>query len=253
MAQQVLALAQELLEIHRLIEDDDVTTTLSRFVGRLRQTVPDCEEAAISVVTDETPKILARNHRTAADDTEPSRAALTLQLSTPAGPLHEALRYGEPRRINDLAADHRWPAFGAAAINAGYRSCLFLPLPDSTSTPAAFSLFAAKPDAFASTTYDVVLLFALDTATASDTVTFYEDSTRLIEHLQTTLGNRALIGQAQAILMHRYDVTTDVALDLLGRHSRSTNVNLRTLSLDLVEAETAGRLPEALHAYGLAG
>jgi GAF domain-containing protein len=251
MEQQLLELAQELAEIGRLVDDDDVVTTLDRFVTRVVLSVPQCEEAAITALTHDTPEILARHHKTADQVAEPSRAALAAQLTASSGPLHDSLLYGEPRRIGDLAADHRWPEFGAAAINAGYRSCVFLPLP-AGSTAAAFSLFSVKPDAFSSSSYDIVLLFALHAGVAFDNVTLYENSSKLVEHLQAALHTRTTIGQAQGVLMHRYGVTSDVAFDVLKRASQDQNVKLRNVSLDVVEAQNTGNLAEVLKKYGLA-
>ncbi|MER7251205.1 GAF and ANTAR domain-containing protein [Kribbella sp. NPDC000426] len=251
MEQEILDLAQDLAEIGRLVDDDDVTTVLDRFVRRVVLSVPECEEASITVLTHERPEIIARHHKTAADVAEPSRAALAEQLCAPGGPLQETLLYGEPRRIGDLAADHRWPDFDAAAINAGYRSCLFLPLPAAASGAAAFTLFSVKPDAFGATSYDVVLLFAMHAGVAFDNITLYDDSTQLIEHLQSALQTRTVIGQAQGILMHRYDISSDVAFDVLKRGSQDQNVKLRNLSLELVDAQHTGNLTQALQQYGL--
>ena len=135
MAEGILELAQELAEVSRLVEDDDVATTLGRFVNRVVRTVPDCEEACISVLVDGTAEMVARYHSTADALSEPARAALAERLIAADGPVYDAMAYGEPHRIGDLASDHRWPEFAASAINAGYRSCLFLPLPALTGGP----------------------------------------------------------------------------------------------------------------------
>lgn len=195
----------------RVPQADEVDAALGHFVDRVCSAVPGCQGAAISVLTDGAPEILA--HRQVAD-------SLAVQLCTPAGPLYEALSYGEPRRISSLSADHRWPAFGSAAMHAGYRSCLFLPLADSASIPAAVSLLATKPHAFDSTPYDVASLF---------------DDLELVEHVQTALGTRAVIRRAQRILMHRHNIAADHALDVLERCSQHADVDLGTVSLGFVD------------------
>jgi len=250
MGEGILELAQELAEVSRLVDDDDVATTLGRYVSRVVLTVPDCEEAAITVLAGGAAEIVARYHKTSDPVAEPVRAVLAEQLIK-AGPLHDALMYAEPRRIGDLAADNRWPEFAAAAINAGYRSCLFLPLPAEGQTAAAFSLFSAKPDAFGSTSYDIVLLFALHAGVAFDNVQLFNDSRTLVEQLRSALVTRAVIGQAQGILMHRYGVPADVAFEVLKRGSQDVNVKLRQLSLELVEAQNLGKLNDTLRKYGL--
>jgi hypothetical protein len=251
MGEGILELAQELAEVSRLVEDDDVATTLGRFVSRVVGTVPGCEEASITVLANSTAEIVARYHKTADPLAEPARSTLAHQLVKMHGPLYDVLTYGEPHRIGDLAADHRWPEFAAAGINAGYRSCLLLPLPAVTDSPAAFSLFSDKVDAFGSTSYDVVLLFALHAGVAFDNMQLFTDSRSLVEQLRTALTTRTVIGQAQGVLMHRYGITNSVAFDVLKRASQDNNVKLRQLSTDLVDAQNQGRLSEALRKYGL--
>ncbi|WP_328997958.1 ANTAR domain-containing protein [Kribbella sp. NBC_00709] len=41
-------------------------------------------------------------------------------------------------------------------------------------------------------------------------MTLYDNSTKLIEQLQAALHTRTIIGQAQGILMHRYEITSVV-------------------------------------------
>jgi GAF domain-containing protein len=251
MGEGILELAQELAEVSRLVDDDDVTTTLGRFVSRVVKTVPECEEASITVLDEGTAEILARYHKTADPTAEPARAALAQQLIKVGGPLHDTLTYGEPRRIGDLASDQRWPEFDASAINAGYRSCLFLPLPTLSDSAAAFSLFSTKPDAFGTTSYDIVLLFAMHAGVAFDNVQLFDDSRTLIEQLRTALTTRTVIGQAQGVLMHRYGIASSVAFDVLKRCSQDANVKLRELSAELVAAQNKGDLSPALRKYGL--
>jgi hypothetical protein len=251
MGEGILELAQELAEVSRLVEDDDVATTLGRFVSRVVNTVPDCEEASITVLVGDQAEIVARYHQTADDVAEPARAPLAAQMVMPDGPLYDTLTYAEPHRIGDLASDHRWPEFAATAINAGYRSALLLPLPAVTGSAAAFSLFSAKVDAFGSTSYDLVLLFAMHAGVAFDNVQLFNDSRSLVEQLRTALTTRTVIGQAQGVLMHRYGITSSVAFDVLKRASQDTNVKLRELSNDLVNAQNEGRLSAGLRKYGL--
>ncbi|MDX6250521.1 MAG: hypothetical protein QOF10_3881 [Kribbellaceae bacterium] len=252
MAEDIIALAQELAEVSRLVEDDDVTSTLDRFVRRVVAVVPDCDEAAIAVLADRRPDLVGRHHASADALVEPARAALSAQLVRPDGPLFDVLEYGEPHRIGDTAADHRWPEFSASMINAGYRSCLLLPLPAKGHAAAAFALFSATPGAFGDTSYDIVLLFALHAGVAFDNVQLFEDSRSLIEQLQTALSTRTVIAQAEGVLMHRYGIGHRIAFDVLKRGSQNANLKLRDLAADLIKAQEAGVLAAALTRYGLA-
>lgn len=250
MTEDLLTIAQELAEVSRLVDGDDVPATLDRFVARLVATVPDCAEASIAVRQDEVPELVARSYVPTDPTVDPARIVLADQLQLPVGPLQEVLTYAEPRRIGDTAADRRWPEFCAAAINAGYRSCVFLPLPSRQD--AAFSLLSTKPEAFGGASYDVVLLFALHAGVTFDNAQLFHDSQALIDQLNTALDTRGIIGRAQGILMHRYGLDTTVAFQVLKRGSQTSNTKLRDLADQVVQAQERGALPQTLAKYGLA-
>jgi GAF domain-containing protein len=196
------------------------------------------------------PVIVARSHTPGNPAVDEAREALATQLVARGGPLTDVLNYREPHRIGDTATDHRWPAFAATALSAGYRSCLLLPLP-ARDDAAAFNLMSAEPEAFGETSYDVVLLFALHAGVVFDNVQLFNDSRALVSQLQTALGTRALIGRAQGILMHRYDIGATVAFDVMARGSQTANIKLRDLARDLVACQEKGELTTALARYGI--
>jgi GAF domain-containing protein len=213
-------------------------------------TVPPCQEASIAILDAGSPLLVSRSKTPASPAVEAAREALATQLVVPGGPLSDVLNYREPHRIGDTATDHRWPTFAAAAMSAGYRSCLLLPLP-SRGDAAAFTLMSAEPDAFSETSYDVVLLFALHAGVVFDNVQLFDDCKALVAQLQTALGTRALIARAQGILMHRYDIDATVAFEVMARGSQTANVKLRDLANDLVEYQEKGELSAALARYGI--
>ena len=59
------------------------------------------------------------------------------------------------------------------------------------------------------------------------------------------------IGQAAGLLMHRYDISSEVAIEVLKRGSQDNNIKLRQLALELVEAQNQNNLAPALRKYGL--
>jgi len=251
MSQDMLELARELAEVTRLVEGDDVVATLDRFVTRVVRMVPDCEEAAIAVLSGAGPEVVS-SHRVAADPRmEEARDELARQLVRPGGPLHDVLTYGEPHHLGDAEADPRWPEFSAALVKAGICSCLLLPLPASRGSAGAFALFSSKIGAFEDTTYDVVLLFTLHAGVAFDNAQMFHHARALVDQLQTALKTRELIGQATGLLMHRYGVPSDVAFRVLRRGSQTGNTKLRDVAAQLVAAQEQGSLPEVLSRYGL--
>ena len=252
MTQDIMELGRELAEVTRLIEGDDVPATLDRFVQRVVRMLPDCEEAAIAVLSEAGPELIS-SHRIAADPlVEESRSELAKELLRHGGPLHDVLTYGEPHHLSDAAADPRWPEFSAAMVKAGICSCLLLPLPSSRGSAGAFALFSSKVGAFEDTTYDVVLLFAMHAGVAFDNAQLFHHAKALVGQLQTALETRELIGQATGLLMHKYGLGSDVAFQVLKRGSQNANVKVREVAAQFITAQERGTLPGALTKYGLA-
>jgi hypothetical protein len=113
----LLTLAQELAEITRLVEDDDLETALARYVSRVVRTVPGCDHATVTVDTIAGPE-------TVTGASEPLLAYLPGELPRAPSPVLEVLSFREPRRLADIEADDRWPQFAKrmAARVTGERS-----------------------------------------------------------------------------------------------------------------------------------
>jgi GAF domain-containing protein len=251
----ILELSEELAEIGRLIEGDDVDATLGRYVRRLVVTVPDCDEAII-VITGRQVTEVAASHRqgdgaSSSPTTIGTGAVLVAELLNPESPMGDVLAYEEPHKIADTALDERWPDFSAAMVDEGYRSCLLLPLPARNNNAAAFALFSKKPGVFADATYDLALLFALHAGVAFDNAQLFHDSRALIDQLRTALETRTVIAQAAGILMLRFDLKSEVSFEVLKRGSQTNNVKLRELATTLVHAHEQGTLTAALRTHGL--
>lgn len=240
MQDELLTLAAELAEVIRLAEDDDVAEIMQRFVRRAARTIPGCEQAMIAIRAAGGVEVLAGVHEGQPDVLQP-------------GPVIESLTFREPRRLDDTAADQRWPAFAAQLGNLGYRSCLVLPLVSKAEPTAVLALFSATPEQFTDTSYDLVLLFTLHAGVAFDNASLYEDSRRLVEQLRTALSTRALIGSAQGLLMHRNGLDSERAFTALRTASQHTNVKLRELAGQLVTAHEQGELDTMLEKFGLGG
>jgi GAF domain-containing protein len=238
--ERVLTLAQELVEVSRLAEDDDVNAVLSRFVTRLAKTVPGVAEATITVGT--------------VDGVE-TVAAVELdvdgELTIGPNPVAEVLRHREPRRVEDTASDQRWPGFSANLASRGYRSLLALPIPTRRSTTAVLTLYSRTPHQFDDTAYDIVLLLTLHAGAVFDNAQLYHDSRSLVEQLNTALDTRQAIGQAQGLLMRHFDTDADTSFTLLRGASQNTNSKLRQVAVTLIAAQEGGALPAVLARYGL--
>jgi GAF domain-containing protein len=234
---ELVTITQELAEITRLVENDDFGATLDRFVARVVRLIPGCDCAILTVRSAGTVETVAGADNLGFDPIAP-------------GPVVEAVTYGEPRRLDDVASDQRWPTFAAQIANAGFRSCVALPLSTRSNDTAVLTLFAAQPDRFADTAYDLVLLLIAHAGTVIDNASIYHDSTQLITQLRTALGTRSLVGRAQGLLMRHYSYDSDTAFTTLKRASQNTNTKLRDLAAQLVTAHEQGDFDTTLDQLG---
>jgi len=168
------------------------------------------------------------------------------QLSMGDGPVAEAIRYGEARRIDDAEAEDRWPTPCAKMAAEGLRSCLVLPLRTDRQPGGALALYGREAGAFAGTAHDVALLFAAQGGAAMRTAALYRNCQRLVANLQVALESRAVIEQAKGILVAESGCSPDAAFSRLSTMSQNTNRKLREIAADLV----AGRIERGQLAGG---
>ncbi|WP_228684552.1 ANTAR domain-containing protein [Amycolatopsis thermoflava] len=236
-----LTLAQELAEMSRLV-DDDVPFAVRRFVARLVRRVPGCDQAGIAVRTEDGVELVAM---------EGCHAAELAAVNWSTGPAAEALTFREPRQIADTLTDPRWPEMSRRLAGLGCCSCLVLPLPKTRAPDGVLVLGSGKPQRFANTVQDVVLLLALHAGVLFDKAQLYHDSRRLVEQLNQALHTRQTIGQAQGLLMHRFDCDSRQGFALLKGASQNTNAKLRDVASALVIAHQQGELTPALAKFGV--
>jgi GAF domain-containing protein len=239
-------LARELAEVGRLLDDDDVDGVLARFTTRAEHMIPGCEHATVTVAGAD------GNLETLAALYVPAVAHRAGETRPWDGPMLDAVRYREPRRVEDVETERRWPGFRSRMRRAGFRSCLALPLPAQRNPNAGFTLFARRPRQFSEHNLDLAILLAVHAGTAFDNVSLYHDSCKLIDNLHVALASRELIGQAQGILMSRDGCDAGVAFDRLRGESQARNVKVRTLAEQVVEAHRGGALDALLSRWASA-
>lgn len=243
----LLTVGQELAEIMRLVDSDDLETTLRRYVTRVKRTVPGCDHACITVATP------SGGAETVAGVEEPLLVYRADERPADPSPILDAITFREPRHLADIDSDRRWPAFAASMREAGYRSAIALPLDSGHEPSAVFAMFSRKPDQFADTSYDLVLLFVTYAGVAFDNANLYHDSKTLVGNLRTALVTRSTIGQAQGLIMRARGLPADEVVAALKDASQRHNVKLRDLARELVESHDRQCLDDTLARFGLAG
>ncbi len=150
-----------------------------------------------------------------------------LQYDLREGPCVDAATASRHVLSADLANDPRWPRWGPAAAELGFRSILSAELHAGGERIGAINLYGSTVRQFSAEDADVARLFASHAAAALAAV-------RLREGLQNALHTRTLIGRAQGILMERFGVDADRAFAILRRYSQDGNVKLTDVARSLI-------------------
>jgi GAF domain-containing protein len=137
-------------------------------------------------------------------------------------------------RVADTQFDLRWEKWARRVAERGIRSVLVARMSTGSSDLGTLNLFHAEPDAFDQDDEAVAAILARHAAVALA-------SARQAENLWLAIDARKLVGQAQGILMERFDLTADQAFAVLLRYSQNKNLKLRDVAELLVSQR---RLPE---------
>lgn len=181
----------------------------------------------------------ARGLLATAAATSPSVAeAHHLQLVHGEGPCIDAVTdVGSGTYVSgDVRADARYPAWGPAVADLGFTSVLSVALRTHERGYGSLNLYAAGRDAFTRADLEVAHIFARHASVAIA-------SAHEQEGLQTAVDARKLVGQAQGILMERFDLDADQAFEFLRRHSQDYNVKLHTVAEWVVVNRHSHRTP----------
>jgi GAF domain-containing protein len=225
--------ADRVADVARLLKEDDIPDeVLRRLTGLGVELVPGGTAAAVTMALDTGALTFAAS--------DPRLDELhRLQFDSGDGPVVETLRHNEPRRIDDTTAERRWPEFCRAAADAGFYSCLVLPLRTDRQPAGAVALYGGDPNVFRGAAHDIALLFAAQGGTAVRNAALYRDCRRMVDNLHAGLESRAVIEQAKGILHAELGVSTAEAFQLLSRYSQNTNQRVRKIAARVVQ----GRIP----------
>lgn len=215
-----------------LVDDYDVVELLDRLasacVGLLGATAAglllDDQRGHLSVV---------------ASSTEETRLLEVFQLQNNEGPCLECVVSGAPIVSADLDRDRsRWPLFAPAALTAGFRSAVAVPLRLRHTTIGALNLFHGQGSSLlpedqriAQALADVATIGILQQRSA-------HRSALLAENLQQALNSRVVVEQAKGVLAERGNLSLDDAFDRLRSYARNNNRKLTAVAAEVVSGET---------------
>jgi len=174
--------------------------------------------------------------RALASSTEQARVLELIELQQSEGPCLDCFRAGRAVVNADLG-EHggRWPRFGAAARQAGYRTISALPLRLRSEVIGAMNLFRTESAELSDE--DLALGQGLcDVATIGllqERAVRYKEV--LAEQLQGALNSRILIEQAKGVLAERSGLDVDEAFSRMRAYSRRARLPLRAVAADVIE------------------
>lgn len=204
---------------------------IERVLRRAIELVPGAEEAGVTLL----PRSggCGPEHFSTGALSDAS-AALEDQLTE--GPAHDATAQAKTVRIDDLAADTRWPSYTPQASGLGLRSMLVTPLPCSHGPHGTFTVCSAAPDAFSAAAEQIMPNVANRLAIALA----HAD---MLRHMRRAIDSRTTIGQACGILIERHRIRPEDAFQMLVRASQRNHLKLRDIAVRLVET---GQEPDAI-------
>jgi GAF domain-containing protein len=225
--------SQMALDLHDAPTADSTIERISEYA----KLATGCDEAGIMLVHGR------QQIETAAATSQRVGESHNLQIVHDEGPCLDAIE-GEPSYLSgDVASDPRWPTWGAAVAGLGLRSALSLRLETRTRRYGSLNLYSERVDAFDADDVAVGTIFVQHAAVAIA-------SAHNEAGLQVAIDARKLIGQAQGILMERFDIDADRAFEFLRRQSQAHNVKLRYVAEWVVDHRSS---PDAIFANSAPG
>lgn len=201
------------LELH---DEPDTDRTIER-IAEFAKAATDCDDAGIMLVH-------GRNQiETAAATSSRVGESHNLQIVHDQGPCLDAIEGGPIYLSDDVANDERWPLWGPAVAELGMRSVLSIRLATRTRRYGSLNLYAERLNAFDDDDVAVATIFVSHASVALA-------AAQNEQGLQVAIDARKLIGQAQGILMERFDLDADRAFEFLRRQSQHHNVKLRNVA-----------------------
>jgi transcriptional regulator with GAF, ATPase, and Fis domain len=129
--------------------------------------------------------------------------------------------------VPDIRSSDRLLGYNDIAIEEGVLSVMSVPLSHATQPLGAISLYFRLPQEFSASDVELAETFATH-------VSVVLGSMREEAQLRVAVLSKHLIGQAQGILMERYDLTSGQAFGVLRRYSQTANRKLREVAEQVV-------------------
>ena len=166
-----------------------------------------------------------------------ARRVGALQCRLGEGPATRAVVDGRLVVVDDLEREgDGWPGFAAAALLAGVRSVVAVPLHDDDTPLGSLEVYGRQPLSAPSRLAAAEVL--ADAAACVVMVGRRKQQAReVIGQLESALERRVVIEQAKGMLAERLGLTPEDAYERLRRHARDHNRRVTELARDVLAGE----------------
>jgi GAF domain-containing protein len=195
-----------------LLSEDTVATALGLVSSLALDTVPGAVGAGVSVIDE-------RGRRSSGSTDARVERADALQYELDEGPCLAATAGRQLVRVDDLAADRRWPRWADAVANLGLRAAMSAPMVGGDASLGALKVYAERPGTFDADSERRLSMFSAQAAILVANVQTHARARRLSEGLRQAIGTRDVVSTAKGVLMARHGVTEEVAFGMLVSRS----------------------------------
>jgi GAF domain-containing protein len=159
-----------------------------------------------------------------------------IQYGAGDGPCLSAIRNRAVVHIPDLAEEHRWPSYTAAALEAGVGSSLSVPLALEGEAEAGLNLYSTRLSGFSGEDINTVEAYAYHASKALRLAVKISQLTETKTHLIAVLESRTIIDLATGAIMAQNRCSQETAITILKIASSTRNVRLREIAASVVSS-----------------
>jgi GAF domain-containing protein len=221
------ALALRMAELARTLAHERTLDAVLREVTTAAvELIPGVDTAGILVVKK------GGDFESLATTTELPHKLDVLQMTFQEGPCRQAALADTVVRTNDFRAEPRWPQYSAAVVEIGVLSGMSFKLYTGDQTSGALNLFGFQTNEWNAEAESMGSVLAAHAAAAIV-------ATQQEEQFQAALLSRDRIGQAQGIIMERFDVDDVRAFQMLRQLSQEQNTKLTGVAERVIDTRGA--------------
>ncbi|CAN5593019.1 hypothetical protein BH20ACT2_BH20ACT2_02980 [soil metagenome] len=156
------------------------------------------------------------------------------QYATGQGPCLAAASEGHWFHVESLRAETRWPQFIPRAMQGGIHSILSTPLMVAAQPVGALNIYSNIERAFDAPSQELAALFATQASGILTDAAVDVSSEQATRRLHDALRSRAVIAQAQGVLMAREGCSADEAHATLRRSARRDATRVRERAAEIM-------------------